>query len=147
YSRKGVFRSVLLAILVVFQLQISRAEQLSLPGSLSLVPMTPGDMNMPWTLGPTRVPLSDIAVLNLPDGYRFVDANGARVLLQRMRNPVPNDIVGLLAPNSGSWWLVLEYTNVGYVKDVGKIAELKPADVLKLVKERIETQNELRQQA
>jgi uncharacterized membrane-anchored protein len=148
YSGKGGFKILLLAVLVVFPIHSSRADKLSLmPSELSLSPMTPGDQNLGWVLGPAKVPLGDSAVIDLSDGYRFVDAKGARQLLQRMHNPVPAGIVGLLAPNSGKWWLVLEFTEVGYVRDLKKISELDAHEVIKAVQERINDQNNARAQA
>jgi hypothetical protein len=57
-----------------------------------------------------------------------------------MKNPIPDGLVGILAPDSSKWWVVLTFTDVGYVKDAAK-ERIDPAAVLKAVQKRSEQQN------
>src|SRR2546425_8094335 len=84
----------------------------------SPVPATPGRQAIAWTSGPAQASLGTIAGLQVPAGYRFADAKGARAFLQAMRSPVPQGLAGILAPvDSGSWWVVFKFAELGYVKD------------------------------
>lgn len=96
---------------------------------------------MPWISGPANAPLGEFVSIQIPGGYRFVDARSASILLERMKNPVPKGLVGILAPDSGRWWMVLEFLDTGYVKDADKNT-LDATRIMKSVWNRIEQQNE-----
>jgi uncharacterized membrane-anchored protein len=128
---------LLVAVLLVFSVQLSRADQ------LSLVPMPPTDKEPEWLLGSGKANLADFAKMDVPDGYRFCGPIGARTLLLRMRNPVPPNLVGILAPNTGKWWIVLSFSDIGYVKGMDRNTRIDAESVLNLVRENLETQNEL----
>src|SRR5205809_906379 len=69
----------------------------------SLTPqMVSSQQQVKWTIGPATANLGEVAEMTIPEGYRLTDAAGARVLLQRMKNPVPAGLVGILAPDSGT---------------------------------------------
>lgn len=70
-----------------------------------------------WMVGPSKAKLGDVAEINIPDGFQFLDAKGARYVLEGMHNPVPPNLVGILAPSSTKWFAVIKFTGVGYVKD------------------------------
>jgi uncharacterized membrane-anchored protein len=106
---------------------------------LSLSPV-PSDF-IPWISGPANAPLGEFVSIQIPGGYRFVDARSASILLERMKNPVPKGLVGILTPDSGRWWIVLEFVDTGYVKDVDK-HNLDAARIMKAVWNRIWQQNE-----
>jgi uncharacterized membrane-anchored protein len=106
---------------------------------LSLSPI-PSDF-MPWISGPANAALGKFVDIQIPSGYRFVDAKSASILLERMKNPVPKGLVGILAPDSGRWWIVLEFVDTGYVKDVDN-HNLDASRIMKAVWNRIEQQNE-----
>ena len=98
----------------VFFPQCCQAQQLSLlSGSANQAQIT-------WTSGPADASLGTLADIKIPKGYRFTDATGAGALLGKMNNPVPQGLVGILAPESGQWWVVLEYKDIGYLKDADK---------------------------
>jgi len=84
--------------------------------------------------------LGTLADINVPQGYRLTGEAGARMLLERMKNPVPDGLIGILAPDSGKWWIVLTFVDVGYVKNAGK-EHIDSAAVLKAVQKRSEQQN------
>jgi uncharacterized membrane-anchored protein len=129
--------NLLVAVSLVFSVQLCRADQ------LSLAPMPPTAHEPEWLLGPGKADLAGFAKMDVPDGYRFCDSTGARTLLLRMRNPVPPNLVGILAPNSGKWWVVLSFLDTGYVKGMDRNTRIDPEAVLNLLREDLQTQNEL----
>lgn len=70
-----------------------------------------------WISGPTTMSVGDYADIQVPQGYRWVDGQAARAVLESQNNPVPDDLIGVLAPDSGKWWAVVEFTPNGYLKD------------------------------
>ena len=131
--RKYPVMVCLLPMLAVFQEQACRGQQ------LSLTPVMPSQ-EIRWIVGPKKASLGTLADIDVPQGYRLTGEAGARTLLQRMKNPLPDGLVGILAPDSGKWWVVLTFTDVGYVKNADK-ERIDPASVLKAVQKRSEQQN------
>jgi uncharacterized membrane-anchored protein len=86
-----------------------------------------------------RADLGLYAEIDVPKGYRFIDADAAKVLLEKMNNPASTGLVGILIPDGGKWWAVLEFNEIGYVKDLDKNEDFSA--ILKAVQERNETQN------
>jgi uncharacterized membrane-anchored protein len=126
----------LLSISTFFLAQYSRAGQSSL-WSMAPSEQTPVD----WTPGPADASLGSIADIRIPRGYRFTDATGASALLQKMNNPVPQGLIGILAPESGQWWAILRYQDIGYVKGADK-DKIDAATILQTISERAQRQNE-----
>jgi uncharacterized membrane-anchored protein len=124
----------LLPVLVVFLIQNCNAGQ-----SLSLT--SPNQALIGWTSGPADASLGTLADIKISKGYRFTSAEGAGDLLTRMNNPIPQGLVGILAPESGQWWAVLTYKNIGYVKNAGK-NQIDAAAILKSIFDRAQRQNE-----
>jgi hypothetical protein len=58
-----------------------------------------------------------------------------------MKNPVPRDLVGLLAPDSGKWWVVLDCPEVGYLKGLGPNTRLDGTPVLRWIQQRLALEN------
>ena len=81
---------------------------------------SPNQAQVDWTSGRADASLGTLADIKIPDGYRFTDSTGAGALLARMNNPTPQGLVGIIAPESGQWWVVLTYKDIGYVKNVEK---------------------------
>lgn len=123
----------ILPVLAVFSSQPCRGDQISLAPV-----MPPQEIN--WISGPKQASLGTLANIDVPEGYRLTGEEGARTLLERMKNPVPDGLIGILAPDSGKWWIVMKFTDVGYVKNADK-ERIDPAEVLKTVKKQSETQN------
>src|SRR5579859_1171723 len=134
FKSAGVFW--LLPVFIVFLTQSGNADQSSL---LSLA--SPDQVQVNWTSGPADASLGTLADIKIPKGYRFTDSIGAGALLGRMNNPIPQGLVGIIAPESGQWWVVLTYKEIGYVKDVDKGA-VDAAAVLKTISDRANRQNE-----
>jgi len=72
---------------------------------LSLSPVMPSQ-EVGWIVGPKKASLGTLANIEVPQGYRLTDKAGARILLERMKNPIPDGLIGILAPDSGKWWVV-----------------------------------------
>lgn len=123
----------LLPILAVFLSQSSYGDQ------LSLTPVMPSQ-EIRWISGPKQASLGTLADIEVPQGYRLTDQEGARILLERMKNPVPDGLIGILAPDSGKWWVVLTFAEVGYVKNADK-ERINSLVVLKGLQKRGEMQN------
>jgi len=67
--------------------------------------------------GPAKAKLKDIAQVDVPEGYVFIDGNGLRALLKRAGEPTSGNELGLLRPTNHSWSVMFEFSPDGYVKD------------------------------
>ena len=110
---------------------------------MSLVPMPPTEQDPEWLLGPAKASLGDFGKIEVPDGYRFSGPAGARILLSRMHNPIPPKLVGILAPNSGKWWIVLSYADIGCLKNIDLSSPIDADSVLSVVRLGLQAQNEM----
>jgi uncharacterized membrane-anchored protein len=98
--------------------------------------------------GPTKAKLKDIAQVEVPEGYVFVDGNGLRALLKRAGEPTSGNELGLLRPTNHSWSVIFEFSAEGYVKDDDKnslnadkiLAEIKASNA-EANKERVRNGN------
>jgi uncharacterized membrane-anchored protein len=135
-ERKPVNLSVLLSFLSVL-LTFSFT-----PGSFGQpAPTSARSPSINWIPGPATVTLGNSAEFAVPEGYRFVNADDARALLRAMNNPVPKSLAGILTPLSGTWMIIFEASEPGYVKDSGK-ESLDALAILKTIRERAEQQNQ-----
>lgn len=92
-------------------------------------------------VGPSIASVGNIADIAVPEGCRFTDENGARTLLMNARQPVPGNLVGLLFPDTQKWFAVVQFTEIGHVKDADK--ESLDADaILKKYQKDLDRQNE-----
>ncbi len=91
--------------------------------------------------GPNTVALGDIAEISIPEGCKFIDARAARTVLGRTGNPIPQNLVGLIIPDSGQWFSLLQLSTDGFVSDKDK-SRLDSAAILKSIQRDIRTQNE-----
>ncbi len=120
--------------------------------NLSLIPEKPvslfttpaAEATAGWINGPEKASLGEVADIEIPNGYRLIGKEGARVLLERTRNPVPQGLIGILAPESGQWWVVLEYAQIGYLKDADK-QSLDATTILKAVQSHAADENQKRE--
>jgi uncharacterized membrane-anchored protein len=98
-----------------------------------------------WIQGPAKVELAGVADFQIPEGYRFLDAKGARALLDRpgQRTASPMDLVGIVESSSGAGRTVLEYSEIGYVKRPAN-GVINAASVLEDIHERVALQNNQR---
>jgi uncharacterized membrane-anchored protein len=98
-----------------------------------------------WVPGPAKVDLGQVAQLDLAEGYVFLDAKDARTLLEAAGNTPDGSEVGLVAPaaEDQSWFVIFDYSEVGYVSDAEK-DKIDAAALLKGIKEGTEESNEVR---
>jgi uncharacterized membrane-anchored protein len=123
----------ILPVLAVFLSQSCWGEQ------ASLTPVFPSQP-VNWIAGPKEASLGTLADIKVPQGYRLTDEAGARVLLGRMKNPVPDGLIGILVPDSGKWWMVLTFSDTGYVKGADK-EHMDPVAILQAVQKRSMMEN------
>jgi len=72
---------------------------------------------LPWIQGPKQVQLDDRATLQIPQGFRFLEAKAARDFLKATGNRPSGQETGLLMHTRAEWWVILEFDEIGYVKD------------------------------
>lgn len=70
-----------------------------------------------WQIGPCSVNLGDVAELRVPAGYMFAGGADTRKLMEVMGNIPSDEEVGFLSPSESDWFVVYEFSEVGYVKD------------------------------
>lgn len=92
-----------------------------------------------WNSGPTAASLGTVADIKIGPGYKFADATAASGLLARAKISAPQNPLGILAPDSERWWAVIDFAEVGYVKDADK-EQIDSADILKKLRAPIERQ-------
>jgi uncharacterized membrane-anchored protein len=97
-----------------------------------------------WTKGPAKADLKTMAEVQVPDGFMFTGAKGTQKLLEAMGNPTSGTELGFLAPTSMVWFVVFEFSDVGYVKDDDK-DKLDADKLLKTIKEGTEASNKYRE--
>lgn len=119
----------LLPLLVVFFVRPSLAGDI-------LTPSMPAE----WVSGPATAKLGEIAEIKIPEHYRFTDASGARGMLERRGSRVPEGLLGIVVPEIGSWLLVLEYAETGYVQDKDQ-NQLDTAAILAKLRAKLEKEN------
>lgn len=123
--------SALVALFCLLQ-QCQAQQQFASQSDVSVDPLK----YVNWISGPQKVTLGDFADINVPQGYRLTDVHGARMVLDSINNPIPDDLVGILAPTSGKWMAVLQYSPKGYVKNPD-VTKINTTAVLKRVLEQI----------
>ncbi len=98
-----------------------------------------------WQHGPLTARLGTTAQIELDEDYLFADAATTRMLMQRMGNPPTDREVGLVTPvdRDKGWYLVFEYSDVGYVRDDDK-DEIDADEILDGIREGTEAANEER---
>jgi len=72
-----------------------------------------------WRRGPVTVELRNVANLQIPEGYLFLDENRSKALLGHLGNKTSGKEIGFIAPESQAWFVVVEFLDVGYVPDKG----------------------------
>jgi uncharacterized membrane-anchored protein len=70
-----------------------------------------------WEHGPVIARVGDQAKINLRKGFVFTHEPGARRFLELTQNPPSGRELGILAPEDLSWFAILGFSDVGYVRD------------------------------
>lgn len=79
--------------------------------------------------GPATAQLGDVAELQVPEGFMFLNGDQTRAMLQSAGDPVSGNELGFLRPASGGWAVYFEFDDIGYIKD----AEKEKLDAAKLL--------------
>lgn len=96
-----------------------------------------------WKKGPAEADVGDQAKVKVPEGFMFTAGEGTRKLLEAMGNPTGGNELGFLAPTNLNWFVVFEFSDVGYVKDDDK-DKLDPQKLLGVIKRGTEEGNKMR---
>lgn len=101
-----------------------------------------------WVPGPTTARMGDgLASIQVPEGYLFADKAETKKIMELTGNPPSDQEIGLIAPadDGKNWFLVFEYSEVGYVKDDDK-DDIDADAILDSIKEGTEVANEERKE-
>lgn len=134
-------RSIHWMVLCLFCLSL-RAEEKG--EKLSMGKNSPMD-RLAWIQGPTNVSLAGRATLKIPKGFRFLEAKGAQEFLKKTGNRPSGEETGLLMHTQDEWWVILEFEEIGYVKDDEK-KELDADKLIASYRKGSESMNEARQE-
>jgi uncharacterized membrane-anchored protein len=93
--------------------------------------------------GPARAKLGDVAQMDLPAGYNFLDGQTTRNLMKASGEPTSGRELGLLMPTNEHWSVIFEFNAIGYVKDAEK-EKLDADQLLKAIKDGTAAANEER---
>lgn len=96
--------------------------------------------------GPATAKMRDVAKIEVPGGYQFLDGKSTRAYLEAMGEPTSGQELGLLTPTNGDWSVFFEYDDVGYVKDDDK-DKLDADKLLSAIKRGNEEGNKVRRKA
>ena len=97
--------------------------------------------------GPTKVHLGNVAQVDVPAGFVFLDGKNYRAMLKAEGEPVNGDEVGFLHSTNDDWAVAFEFSDVGYVKDDDKDQLEHPEKLLARIKAGNEQANKARIQA
>lgn len=97
-------------------------------------------LSIKWQAGPVVGALGDMADVSIPEGYFFVDGEGTRKFLELNENLTNGKELGTIASNDFKWFVVFEFSDIGYVKDDEK-ADLDADALLQSLREGNEAGN------
>jgi uncharacterized membrane-anchored protein len=97
-----------------------------------------------WTRGPAQAELKDIATIQLPEGFMLTGSKGTQELLEMMGNPTSGSELAFLTPTNLSWFVVFEFSDIGYVKDAEK-EKLDADAILNSIRKGTEQANKTRE--
>ena len=98
-----------------------------------------------WKIGPTKGDLKGRALIEVPEGFRFLDSADAARLLVLSGNRSTGKELGVIENKAAGWWVIFEFDDVGYVKDDEK-NKLDADKLLKSIKAGNEQGNEYRKE-
>jgi uncharacterized membrane-anchored protein len=67
--------------------------------------------------GPAKAHLGNVANIDLPAGYFFVEGNDYRAMLKAEGEPVSGRELGLLSSTNENWSVIFKFADIGFVKD------------------------------
>jgi uncharacterized membrane-anchored protein len=95
--------------------------------------------------GPQTLDLGNALSIDLPEGYAFLDATDAKVVMEHEGNEPDPEMVGLLVKQGEDWFAIVRYEPAGYVKD-DEAAKLDADAILTSIREGTEAANRYRQE-
>jgi uncharacterized membrane-anchored protein len=132
--------------LVLATALLSVGVALAAPAAVDPAQPEPGPETLPWKLGTPGAPIgSDLAEIDLSDGQIFLDQAGTRAFLELTQNPTSGAEMAVVASaaDDQQWFLVFEWSEIGYVKDDEKDQLDAPA-MLEAIREATAAGNEER---
>lgn len=102
--------------------------------------------NIKWKYGPTTAQLGSIAKVKVPNNFVFADGDATRSFMQELGNRPTGQEVGCVAPEHLLWFLVFEYSEVGYVEDDDRDS-LDSAELLQTITDGTNSDNKRREKA
>src|SRR5438045_3685717 len=96
--------------------------------------------------GPAKARLENVAQIDVPAGYVFIDGKGTRALMKSKGEPTSGREVGLLVATNEHWSVFFEFSDIGYVKDDEK-DKLDANKILDSIKRGTAEANKERQRA
>lgn len=81
---------------------------------------TPEPPRLEWLAGPGTAPIGDeLAEIDVPEQFVFLEDEGTQTLLQLMGNPTSGAELATMAPASdeANWFVIFEWEPIGFVKD------------------------------
>lgn len=97
-----------------------------------------------WKHGPTTGDIKH-ATINVPEGAMFADGAGARKYLELNHNPTNGEELGMVAAEDLTWFVIFDFSDIGYVKDDEK-DEIDANAILESLREGTAEANKIRQQ-
>jgi uncharacterized membrane-anchored protein len=99
-----------------------------------------------WQEGPGTANIGSFGQIELPQGYRFTDQEGARIWAEVTGNIPDENELGVLKPaESDDWFVVFTYDDIGHVKDDERDS-LDADAILKSIQQGTEAGNEVRRE-
>ena len=98
-----------------------------------------------WIEGPTKANIGGIAEIYIPEGFLYTDKRGSEIFMEMCENPVTGAELGTLINAEGTWYVVLQFNDIGYVKDDEK-DQLDATAILDTIRRRSEEDNKIRRQ-
>jgi uncharacterized membrane-anchored protein len=94
-----------------------------------------------WQPGPIKGSLGDIAEIDVPEGFLFLDGDETRKFLELNENLTNGKELGMMATQDLGWFVAFDFSDIGYVKDDEK-ADLDADEILTSLREGNEAGNQ-----
>lgn len=134
------------SVVVLGTILMSFGVALASPAAVE--PAQPDPQTLPWKIGAPATPIGDdLAEIDLAEGLIYLDQVGTKQFLELTQNPTSGTEMAVVAPatDEQQWFLVFEWSEIGYVKDDEK-DELDADAMLASIREATAAGNEARTQ-
>jgi uncharacterized membrane-anchored protein len=98
------------------------------------------------TDGPATASLGNVARIEIPSGFQFIDGKTMQRVMKASGQPVSDNLMGSMSPTNADWSVWFSYDDIGYVKDTDKDA-LNADKLLQDYKEGTEAANKVREKS